>query len=126
MNFPLSNQGHRDLLAYLAAVFVVLLMLVRPVSAPALNVSSALLQVAAGNTVSVRVTGASGKVNAMSSDRDIATVNYDHGVATIRGLAAGTATITLWDRENSRRVAVAVVPAAGGEAAASASRAPMI
>lgn len=114
------------MLAYLATVFLVLLTLVRPAGAPELNVSSTLLQVAAGNTVSVNVTGASGEVNASSSDKDIATVNYDHGVATIRGWAAGTATITLWDRENSRRVAVAVVPAAGGEVAAGASRAPMI
>jgi hypothetical protein len=125
MNFPLSNRNHRDLLVYLATVFVVLLILVRPEEAPAPNVPSS-LKVKVGNTASIKVSDASGEVSARSSDKNIATVSCDHGVATIRGLTAGAATITLWDRENSLRVSVAVMPTVGAEMVSSAAGAPTI
>ncbi|BBI99721.1 hypothetical protein FGKAn22_14140 [Ferrigenium kumadai] len=124
MNFPLSNQGHRDLFAYLAAVFVVLLILVHPGDVPPLNVSSSLLQIKVGNTASINVSDASGDVSARSSDSNIATVSYDHGAAFIKGLSAGSVTITIWDKESSQRVAVAVMPSVGGEAVTSAPGVP--
>ncbi|HXU94048.1 MAG TPA: Ig-like domain-containing protein [Gallionella sp.] len=110
---------------YLAAILVVLLILVRPEDTPAPSVPSS-LKVKVGNTASIKVSGVSGEVSARSSDKNIATVSCDHGVATVRGLSAGAVTVTLWDRENSQRVSVAVVPAAGAEVASSDARAPMI
>lgn len=124
MNVSLPNSDHRNLFAYLAAVLVILLTLVHPEDAPALDVSSSLLQVKVGDTASVRVSGASGDVSARSSDKNVATASNDHGVVTIRGVTAGSATITIWDRENSQRVSVAVKPSIGGEAITKAAGVP--
>lgn len=113
MNFSLSHQACRALPAYLAAAFVVLLILVRPEEGHVFNASPAMLQVNVGNTASIRVADASGEVSARSSDRNVATVSYDGGIALVKGLSAGSVTVTLWDRERSLRVAVAVTPAIG-------------
>ena len=75
---------------------------------PAISVSPASVSVPVGGNAAVSVTNANGTVTATSSNTAIATVSYAAGTATIHGVAAGTATITIRDSFNSRTVAVTV------------------
>jgi uncharacterized protein YqfB (UPF0267 family) len=75
---------------------------------PGLTVSPTSVSVAVGSTSTVTVTNASGTVTASSSNTAIATVTYASGIATIRGVAAGNATVTIADSSNSKQVAVTV------------------
>ncbi|MBS4098557.1 MAG: hypothetical protein KGZ83_17170 [Sulfuricella sp.] len=83
-------------------------------SAGALTVSPTTAQVLVGSTTAVNVSNATGTVTATSSNTGIATVTYASGVATIRGVAVGTATVTIADSLNSRTVAVTVMAATAG------------
>jgi hypothetical protein len=103
-----SNQ-HR-LTVYAVGLLLVLAAFIRTEGAHALNVSTVLLQVQAGNAATVRVKGAIGRVSVRSSNADVATADYDDGVIVVRGRAAGSATVTVWDKEDSRRISVAVTP----------------
>ena len=80
-------------------------------SAPALTVSPTSVQVLAGNTATVNVTNAAGEVRVSSSNQNVATVSYSNGVATIRGRAAGSATVTIRDTRTTRQVSVTVTSA---------------
>jgi hypothetical protein len=81
------------------------------VTAPSLTVSPASLSVAAGSAATISVTNASGSVTASSSNKSVATVSYASGVATVRGVAAGTATIRISDSRTSKQVTVTVTAA---------------
>lgn len=76
-----------------------------------LTVSPTSLSLTAGNTASIAVSNASGTVTAMSSAPSIATVTYANGVASVAGLKAGSATITVTDSRTSKTVAVTVAAA---------------
>ncbi|MEN6587560.1 MAG: hypothetical protein ABFE02_16085 [Sulfuricella sp.] len=78
----------------------------------ALAVSPTSVSVPVGNNATVSVTNASGTVTATSSNTAIATVSYASGVATIHGVAAGSATVTVRDSLNTRTVAVTVTASA--------------
>lgn len=73
-----------------------------------LSVSPTSVTVAPGSTATVSVSNASGSVSAKSSNTSVATVSYASGAATIRGVAGGSATITISDRRTSKKVAVTV------------------
>lgn len=101
---------------------------------PALSVSPTSVQIVMGTDATVSVSNATGAVTASSSDSAVATVSYAAGVATIHGVAPGTATITIADSATTRTVAVTVVTtlsvsptsvqiAVGGNASVSVSNA---
>ena len=73
-----------------------------------LTVTPASLTMATGATAAISVTNASGTVTAQSSKTSVATVSYASGVASVRGVAAGTATITIADSKTSKSVSVTV------------------
>lgn len=108
MDFPHSPR-HR-LLVFGMGLLLVLSVFIRPEGAHALSVSTVLLQVQAGNAATVRVKGATGRVSVRSSNAEVATADYDDGVISVRGKAAGSATVMVWDKEDSRRISVAVTP----------------
>jgi len=76
-----------------------------------LTVSPTSVTVATGSTTTVNVANASGTVTATSSNMAIATVTYASGIATIRGVAAGSATITIADQKTSKQVTATVTAA---------------
>ncbi|WP_445369223.1 hypothetical protein ACH5Y9_08155 [Methylomonas sp. BW4-1] len=84
---------------------------VKVISAPSpvLTISPAVLAVNVGGTATVTVTNASGTVNVQSSDNSIASVGYANNLATIKGLKAGSATVTIRDSKTSKTVAVTVL-----------------
>lgn len=75
---------------------------------PALSVSPTSVSILAGQNASVNVSNATGPVTASSSNTGVATVSYASGVATIHGVAAGSATVSIRDSFNTRAVAVTV------------------
>src|SRR5574340_677853 len=79
-----------------------------------LAVTPTSVQVPVNGTATVSVTNATGAVTASSSNSAIATVSYAAGTATIRGVAVGSATVTIADSVSSSRVAVTVVAATAG------------
>lgn len=81
------------------------------VTAAALVVSPTSITVAAGSTVQVNVSNASGTVAVSSASKAIATASYASGVATIRGVSAGTTSITIADQKVSKKVTVTVTAA---------------
>ncbi len=98
---------------FIYAVGLLLLVLsafIRTERAHALSVSTVLLQVRTGDAATVRVNGAEGRVSVRSSNADVVSVDYGDGVIVVRGKAAGSATVTVWDKEDSRRISVAVTP----------------
>jgi hypothetical protein len=109
MNSLSSNV--RDPLNYILGITAVLFALFLAGGAQALSVAATTLQVQVGNTASVRITDASGEVMVSSSNSDVATAKYEDGFARIRGRAAGSATVTVRDRQGSRQIAVTVTPA---------------
>jgi hypothetical protein len=109
----------RNMFVYAAGILTVLFGLVYAGGAQALNVSSTKLHIQTGSTANVSVTNATGEVRTASSNSRVATVNYDDGVARIRGRTAGSATVTIRDRNSARQIAVTVggtagTPVAGG------------
>ena len=77
----------------------------------ALAVSPTSVNIPANGSATVSVTNASGTVTASTSNTAIATVSYAAGVATIHGVASGSATITIRDSVSSRTVGVTVTSA---------------
>ena len=74
----------------------------------AINVTPSSVSTVVGSSVIVNVTETRGTVTATSSAPTIATVDYASGIATIHGVSAGTATITVANGENRKRVSVTV------------------
>lgn len=101
----------RNTIVYVTATLM-LFALIYAGGAQALNVSPNTLQVQTGATATARVSDASGRVSVRSSNAEVATASYDDGEITVRGRAAGSASLSVWDRENSRRIAVTVTAAA--------------
>jgi hypothetical protein len=108
MDFAHSLR-HR-LLVYGMGLLLVLAAFLRPEGGHALSVSTVLLQVQTGNAATVRVKGAIGRASVRSSNADVATADYDDGVIVVRGKSGGSATVTVRDKEDSRRISVAVTP----------------
>ena len=77
---------------------------------PALAVSPATVSLTAGGNAAVAVSSASGTILVSSSNISIASVTYSAGTATIHGVAAGSATISIADSFSTRTVAVTVTP----------------
>lgn len=83
-------------------------------AASSLTVTPTSVSLPVGGTAAISVSNATGAVTASSSSAAIASVSYAAGVATIRGIAVGSATITIRDSLNSRTVASTVVAATAG------------
>lgn len=105
-----AHSPQHRLLVYGMGLLLVLSAFARPEGGHALSVSTVLLQVQTGNAATVRVKGATGRVSVRSSNADVAIADYDGGVIVVRGKTAGSATVTVWDKEDSRRISVAVTP----------------
>ena len=82
-------------------------------SAAGLSVSPPALSLTVGGVASIAVSNASGEVKASSSNTTIATVTYASGTASVKGLKAGTSTVTLKDSKTSKMVAVTVGATSG-------------
>lgn len=93
---------------YLFIVFVLLLQN----NVWAATVSPTSITIGVGSSANISVTNISGIVTARSSDTSVATVTYTGGQATVRGVKAGSATITIRDRRASRTVSVKVTASA--------------
>ena len=74
-----------------------------------MGVAPSSLTVAAGNTAGIAVTNPNGTVAVTSSNPAIATVSYATGVAAVKGIAAGSTTVTVKDSRTTRSVPVTVV-----------------
>jgi hypothetical protein len=105
MNHPPLRQFAHTIFILLAS----LLVFAQAGADSALSVSASSVQIQVGGSATVNVYNASGTVTATSSAPTVATVTYASGKATINGLKAGTATVTIKDSKNSRQVAVTVV-----------------
>ncbi|WKJ91974.1 hypothetical protein QZJ86_07485 [Methylomonas montana] len=84
---------------------------VKVISAPSsvLTISPAVVAVNVGGSATVTVTNASGTVSVQSSDNSVATVGYANNLATVKGIKAGSATVTIRDSNTSKAVAVTVL-----------------
>ena len=89
---------------YLIIVFVLFLQN----NVLAATVSPTSITIGVGASANISITNISGTVRATSSDTSIATVTYASGRATVKGVKAGLATITISDRRTSRTVSVKV------------------
>ena len=76
---------------------------------PALALSPSFVSISAGASAALTVTNASGTVTVTSSDAFVATVAYASGVATVKGVKAGSAVITAKDSKSSAVSQVTVV-----------------
>jgi hypothetical protein len=74
-----------------------------------LQITPSSLTVNVGNTATVNVTKPSGTVVATSAKTSIATVKYASGIATVKGIAAGSTTVTIKDNKTYKKVAVTVI-----------------
>ncbi|MDD2661241.1 MAG: Ig-like domain-containing protein, partial [Methylococcales bacterium] len=74
----------------------------------ALELSPTSVEIFAGAAAKVTVSNASGTVSAFSSNSTIASVSYSRGIASIKGINAGLAKITVKDRRTSKQVEVTV------------------
>ena len=92
---------------YLIIVFVLFLQN----NVLAATVSPTSITVGVGASANISVTNISGTVRATSLDSSIVTVTYANGQATVKGVKAGTANITIRDRRASRTVPVTVTAA---------------
>jgi hypothetical protein len=75
----------------------------------ALTVTPTFASLSAGTTSPITVTNASGTVTATSSDNSIATAAYASGIISVKGVKAGSATITINDRNTSKQVQISVI-----------------
>lgn len=84
---------------------------VKVISAPSsvLTISPAVVALNVGGSANITVTNASGTVSVQSSDNSIATVGYANNLATVKGIKAGSATVTIRDSKTSKTVAVTVL-----------------
>lgn len=87
-------------------LFFIALFAITNVSA--LELSPTSVEINAGTTAKVTVKDASGTVRAYSSNSTIASVSYTRRIATIKGIKAGLAKITVKDRRTSKQVEVTV------------------
>lgn len=78
------------------------------VTAPALTVSPTSASLAVGASVQLTASNVSGTLGASSSATGVASVNISGNVVTVRGVAAGTAVITVRDSRSSVGVPITV------------------
>ncbi len=98
----------------LLRVFLCLITLFAFTDALALNVSPSSATVTVGNTTNIAVSSVSGTVTVTSSNTAIATVTYSSTTrtATIKGISAGSASITVKDQNPAKTVSITVTKAA--------------
>lgn len=92
---------------YLIIVFVLFLQN----NVLAATVSPTSITIGVGASANISITNITGTVRATSSDSSIATVTYASGQATVKGVKAGKANVTIRDRRASRTVPVTVTAA---------------
>jgi hypothetical protein len=73
-----------------------------------LQVSPSSVTVNVGDSTTLSVSHASGTVSASSSDSAVVSASYSNGNVTLRGIKAGSATVTVKDRKTSVAVSVTV------------------
>ncbi len=93
----------------LARIFLVILGICAFNSAYALELSPTSVEIQIGAIANIKVSNYSGTVSAKSSNTTVASVSYASGVASIKGIKAGTATVTVKDRRKSKLVEVKVL-----------------
>jgi hypothetical protein len=98
----------RRFLTVMLSVAAVLFLPVAPAAADGLSLSASAVSLSVGAKATVNVTGANGSVRVASSATSIATAMYASGVVTITGVAAGSAKVTVLDRDRSATIAVTV------------------
>ncbi len=77
-------------------------------SAPLLTVTPSSVTMAAGGTSIITVSNASGTVTVVSSKVSVATANYAEGKIIVKGVASGSATLTIKDSKTTLTVPVTV------------------
>lgn len=77
-------------------------------SAPLLTVSPSSITMNIGSTSSIAVSNASGAVTVVSSKASVATASYANGIITVKGVGAGSATITIKDSKTTLTAPVTV------------------
>ncbi len=75
----------------------------------ALTVTPTFASLSVGKTTPISVTNAAGTVSANSSDYSIATATYARGFVLVKGVKAGSATITVNDSNTSKQVQISVI-----------------
>lgn len=78
-------------------------------SSTSMSVSPTSISVGAGQSANVTVSNASGSVQASSSNSGVASATVSGNTVNVRGVAAGSATITVRDSNTSRTVSVIVL-----------------
>ncbi len=106
MNHSESRNSSFDLLATVLWFICGLILLAYSEQAFAINVSPQSLSVQVGSNATVTVSETRGSVTVSSSAPSIAAVSYASGTATITGLLAGSATISITNRGDRKQVRV--------------------
>lgn len=75
---------------------------------PPMSITPTSLELNAGGSANITVTNPSGSVSTQSSDTSVATVSYANGLAAVKGIKAGSATITIKDSKTSKQATVKV------------------
>jgi len=80
-------------------------------SVQALELKPNSVEIFVGELAKIAVTKSSGSISVKSSNTSVATVTYASGIASIKGVKAGSTTVTVRDRKSSKRVEVKVISA---------------
>lgn len=94
--------------------FLLLFLLLSVTSAFAASVSPSYVSMSVGGTAKISVTNISGSLSVSSQDGSVATVSYRDGQATVKGVKAGSTSITVRDKRNTNLVQVSVIGAGSG------------
>lgn len=86
----------------------------RRVSEGGLQVSPSSVAMNVGATATLSVSNASGSVSAISHETSVVSASYANGKVALKGLKAGSTTITVKDRRSSKEVPVFVTSASTG------------
>ena len=74
----------------------------------ALSVNPSTAEISVGGTANVAVTSASGNLRVSSNDPSVATVFYSTGLATIKGVKAGSTTIRVRDNDSTKSIRIII------------------
>lgn len=81
---------------------------IKVLAAPVMAISPASLALGVGQTADIAVANPQGKVSAKSSNAKLASVSYANGVATVKGVKTGKATITIKDGKTSKKASITI------------------
>ena len=96
----------------LAALFPVSSVFAESEGSTSLVVSPASVSMKQGETMTLSVANASGTVSVESGDKSVVSASYSNRVVTLKGLKAGSTSVTVKDRSSSKTIPVKVTAAA--------------